>query len=58
MLGIAEIGLRHALRVAATSLHDRLNLGFCADPFLVPEVQTMAFATEAEAAALVAAAGR
>ncbi len=55
MLGIAEIGLRHALRVAATSLHDTLNLGFCADPFLVPEVQTMAVATEAEAAALVAA---
>jgi hypothetical protein len=57
MLGIAEIGLRHALRVAATSLHDKLNLGFCADPFLVPQVQTMAVATEVEAAALVAAAG-
>jgi hypothetical protein len=55
MLGIAEIGLRHALRVSATSLHDRLNLGFCADPYLVPEVQTMAAATELEAAALIAA---
>ena len=57
MLGIAEIGLRHALRVAATSLHDRLHLGFCADPYLVPQVQTMAAATESEAAALIAAAG-
>ncbi|HEX4016876.1 MAG TPA: wax ester/triacylglycerol synthase domain-containing protein [Frankiaceae bacterium] len=55
MLGIAEIGLRHALRIAATSLHDTLNLGFCADPFLVPQVQTMAAATELEAAALIAA---
>jgi diacylglycerol O-acyltransferase / wax synthase len=57
MLGIAEIGLRHALRVAATSLHDRLHLGFCADPYLVPQVQTMARATESEATALIAAAG-
>ncbi len=56
MLGIAEIGLRHALRVAATSLADTLNLGFCADPFLVPEVQTMADAALIEARALVVAA--
>jgi diacylglycerol O-acyltransferase / wax synthase len=55
LLGIAEIGQRHALRVAACSLHDQLSLGFCADPSLVPQVQTMADAARAEAAALVAA---
>jgi diacylglycerol O-acyltransferase / wax synthase len=55
LVGIAEIGMRHALRIAAVSLHDRLSLGFCADPTLVPGVQTMADAAEAEAAALVAA---
>ncbi len=57
LLGIAEIGQRHALRVAACSLHDRLSLGFCADPSLVPQVQTMADATQSEAAALIAAVG-
>ncbi len=57
LLGIAEIGQRHALRVAACSLHDRLSLGFCADPTLVPQVQTMAEAAQLEAAALVAAVG-
>jgi hypothetical protein len=55
LLGIAEIGQRHALRVAACSLHDRLSLGFCADPALVPQVQTMADAAHTEAAALVSA---
>jgi diacylglycerol O-acyltransferase / wax synthase len=54
--GIAEIGLRHALRIAAVSLHDRLSLGFCADPALVPQVQTMADAAGVEGAALVASA--
>ena len=57
LLGIAEIGQRHALRVAACSLHDRLSLGFCADPTLVPQVQTMAEAAQLEADALVAAVG-
>ncbi len=57
LLGIAEIGRRHALRVAACSLHDRLSLGFCADPALVPQVQTMAEAAQVEADALVAAVG-
>ena len=55
LLGIAEIGQRHALRVAACSLHDRLSLGFCADPTLVPQVQTMAEAAQTEADALIAA---
>jgi hypothetical protein len=55
LAGIAEIGMRHALRVAAVSLNDELSLGFCADPSLVPDVQTMADAAQADAAALVAA---
>lgn len=53
---LAEIGERHALRVAAVSLADRLCLGFCADPAIVHDVKTIAAGTEAEAAALVAAA--
>jgi diacylglycerol O-acyltransferase len=53
---LAEIGERHALRVAAISLADRLCLGFCADPAIVHDVGTIAAGTEAEAAALVAAA--
>ncbi|HVX23263.1 MAG TPA: wax ester/triacylglycerol synthase domain-containing protein [Acidimicrobiales bacterium] len=57
LFSFAEIGQHHALRVAALSHADRLSLGFCADPVLVPEVQAMAEAAEAEAADLMAAAG-
>ena len=55
MHSLAEIGRRHALRVAVVSLADRLNFGFCADPALVEGLETMAAATEAEAEALIAA---
>jgi diacylglycerol O-acyltransferase / wax synthase len=53
---LAEIGERHALRVAVVSLADRLCFGFCADPEIVHDVATIADGTEAEAAALTAAA--
>ncbi len=53
---LAEIGERHALRVAVVSLADRLCFGLCADPAIVHDVETIAAGTEAEAAALVAAA--
>lgn len=35
---IAEIGERHALRVSAISLENRLSLGFCAEPTAVPHL--------------------
>jgi len=54
---IAEIGFRHGLRISVVSLADRLFFGFNADPDLVPELDAMAAGVEAEAAALVAAAG-
>jgi diacylglycerol O-acyltransferase len=57
LIGFAEIGHRHGLRAAATSLHDRLSLGFCADPTLVPDVQSLADFALAEAEELIAAAG-
>jgi diacylglycerol O-acyltransferase len=53
---IAEIAEHHALRVAAVSLAGALCLGFCADPAIVEDVQSMADATEIETAALIAAA--
>ncbi len=53
---IAEIAEHHALRVAAVSLAQTLFLGFCADPAIVEDIQSMADGTEAEAAALIAAA--
>jgi diacylglycerol O-acyltransferase len=55
LVGLAEIGERHGLRVAAVSLHDNLSLGFCVDPALVPEVQSMADFAALEADALIAA---
>jgi len=39
---IAEIGERHALRVAVLSVGDRLCFGFCADPELVTDLDQMA----------------
>lgn len=53
LVALAEIGERHGLRVAAVSLDDALTLGFCADPALVPEVQSMADAAGAEAQRLI-----
>jgi hypothetical protein len=53
---IAEIAKHHAVRVAAVSLGDELFLGFCADPELVPGVESIAAATERDAAELIAAA--
>lgn len=55
--GLAEIGERHALRIAVTSFADRLCFGLLADPLLVPDLQRMAEAIEAEADLLRAAAG-
>ncbi len=55
LAGIAEIGFRHALRVAGVSLADQLSVSFCADPALVPAVHSMAQAAEADAHALLAA---
>jgi len=57
LFSFAEIGQHHALRVSAMSHADRLSLGFCADPVLVPGVQAMAEAAVVEADALMAAAG-
>lgn len=53
---IAEIGERHALRVAVVSLAGELHFGFCADPAIVDGVDAMATAVETEADELVAAA--
>jgi hypothetical protein len=54
---IAEIGSRHALRVAAVSLAGRLHFGFCADPSLVADLDAMACGIEEEAALLESSAG-
>jgi hypothetical protein len=54
---VAEIGERHALRVSVVSLAGVLCFGFCADPAVVADVSAMAHGVEAEAEALVAAAG-
>jgi diacylglycerol O-acyltransferase / wax synthase len=55
MHSIAEIGERHALRVAVVSLAGALNFGLVADPAIVDDLEAMAEGMEAEAAALVAA---
>jgi diacylglycerol O-acyltransferase len=56
LFGLAEIGERHALRVAAESHADQLSFGLCADPTIVPDLGVLASALEAEAQALTAAA--
>jgi len=43
---IVEIGERHALRIAALSVGDRLCFGFCADPELVKDLDVMAAGIE------------
>lgn len=52
---LAEIGQRHALRIAVVSLAGELHFGLCADPGIVPGVELLASGLEADAAALVAA---
>jgi diacylglycerol O-acyltransferase len=49
---IAEIGRRHALRVAVVSFAGRLGFGFTADPALVPDVDALAAGVVEEAALL------
>jgi hypothetical protein len=53
---LAEIGDRHALRVAAISLPDELSIGLCADAVAVPDPETIASGIEADLAWLGAAA--
>ena len=55
MHSLAEIGARHALRVAVVSLAGELHFGFCADPAIVDDLDSMATGIEAEADALIAA---
>ncbi|MGH3322708.1 MAG: WS/DGAT domain-containing protein [Nocardioidaceae bacterium] len=55
LYGLAEIGERHALRVAVISLAGRLSFGICADPAIVDDVQGMADGIESEARELTAA---
>jgi len=56
LFSIAEIGERHALRVAVVSLGDTLSFGICADPAIVDHVQTIADGIETESRALSEAA--
>ena len=53
---LAEIGERHALRVAVVSAAGRLHFGFCTDPAIVDDLTEMAAGVEAEAEALESAA--
>jgi hypothetical protein len=53
---LAEIGERHALRIAVVSLGGQLNFGFCSDPAIVSDLDLLAHGVEAEANALLAAA--
>jgi hypothetical protein len=54
LYAIAEIGERHALRIAVVSLADTLEFGLCADPRLLPDVEQLAVAIQQEAAELAA----
>ncbi len=56
LFSIAEIGERHALRVAVASLGDTLSFGICADPGIVENVQAIAEGIMAESQSLTAAA--
>jgi hypothetical protein len=55
---VAEIGERHALRVAVVSLADTLGFGFCADPAIVADLDAMARGVEAETQELCEAVAR
>ena len=52
MYSLAEIGERHALRIAVVSLAGQLQFGFCSDPSIVHDVDRLARGVEAEAEAL------
>jgi hypothetical protein len=54
LYAIAEIGQRHALRIAVLSLAGTLRFGLCADPTILPDVEQLAAAIEQEAAELAA----
>jgi diacylglycerol O-acyltransferase / wax synthase len=56
LYSLAEISQHHALRISVTSLVDQLCFGFCVDPDVVRDVQTMADAIGPEAEALEAGA--
>lgn len=51
---LAEIGRRHALRIAVVSIGGQLRFGLCADPTIVHDVELLARGVEAEAQTLVA----
>jgi diacylglycerol O-acyltransferase len=55
---LAEIGEHHALRVSAISYADGICFGLCADPAIVDDLEALATGIEAEAAAILDAAGR
>jgi hypothetical protein len=54
---IAEIGQRHALRVAVVSMAGTLGFGFCADPGIIADLDAMAEGVEIETLALCEAVG-
>ena len=54
---IAEIGERHALRIAVLSASGNLRFGFCSDPEIVHDLDRLARGVEAEVEALHTAAG-
>jgi diacylglycerol O-acyltransferase len=54
---IAEIGERHALRIAVVSACGDLRFGFCSDPAIVHDLDRLARGVESEVEALTAAAG-
>jgi diacylglycerol O-acyltransferase len=54
---IAEVGERHALRVAVVSVADRLCFGLCGDRGVIADLDVLAGGIDQEADALVAAAG-
>ncbi|GAA1209869.1 wax ester/triacylglycerol synthase family O-acyltransferase [Pseudonocardia alaniniphila] len=54
---IAEVGERHALRVAVVSVADRLCFGLCGDRGVIADLDVLAAAIDDEAVALVAAGG-
>jgi hypothetical protein len=54
LYAIAEIGERHALRIAVVSLADTLQFGLCADPNLLSDVEQLAVAIQEEGAELAA----
>jgi wax ester synthase-like acyl-CoA acyltransferase family protein/uncharacterized protein DUF1298 len=56
LYSLAEISQHHALRVSAMSFADRMCFGFCVDPDVVGDVETIAAAISPEAEALERAA--